>query len=101
MTTGPSKGLLPRPGASDLGPGAAVRGRRPERGSGEGQSGVNLGDGGPDSGTLPLSLPLSLLVIVVSLRREFLSLAVVIWTRHRSSRSARHPALESYLLYAC
>ena len=97
MTTGPSKGLLPRPGASDLGPGAAVRGRRPERGSGEGQSGVNLGDGGPDSGTLPLSL----LVIVVSLRREFFSLAVVIWTRHRSSRSARYPALESYLLYAC
>ena len=51
-------------GASDLGPGAAVRGRRPERGSsGEGQSGVNLGDGGPGSGTLLLSLP----EIVVSL----------------------------------
>ena len=98
MTTGPSKGLLPRPGASDLGPGAAVRGRRPERGSsGEGQSGVNLGDGGPGSGTLLLSLP----EIVVSLHREFFSLAVVIWTRHRSSRSARYPALESYLLYAC
>jgi len=58
---------------------------------------VNLGDGGPDSGTLLLSLP----EIVVSLHREFFSLAVVIWTRHRSSRSARYPALESYLLYAC
>ena len=32
---------------------------------------MNLGNGGPDSGTLPLSLP----EIVVSLRREFFSLA--------------------------
>jgi hypothetical protein len=46
-------------GASNLDPGAAVSGVRPERdSSSEGESGVNLGDGGPDSGTvLPLPLP--------------------------------------------
>jgi hypothetical protein len=53
-------------GASHLVPGAAVRGRCPERGSsGEGESGVNLGDGGPEGGTLSLFPP----EVVVSLRR--------------------------------
>ena len=55
---------------------------------------MNLGDGGPDRSTV---LPLSLPEVVVSLRREFFSLAVVIWARHQSSRWARCPVLESYL----
>jgi hypothetical protein len=54
---------------------------------------VNLRDGGPDScAVLPLSLP----GVAVSLCCEFLGLAVVIRARHRSSRWARCPALESY-----
>jgi hypothetical protein len=37
-------------GGSDVGPGAAFSGRRPERdGSSEGEGGVNLGDSGPDT----------------------------------------------------
>jgi hypothetical protein len=77
------------------GPGAVFSGRRPERGSsGESKGGVNLGDGGPDSGAV---LPVSLPEVLVSLCRQFLGLAVVIWARHRSSRWSRCPALESYL----
>jgi hypothetical protein len=63
-------------GASDLGPGAAFSGRGPNRGGGsQGESGVNLGDSGPDSGAV---LPVSLPEVLVSLLREFLSLAIVI-----------------------
>lgn len=40
---------------------------------------MNLGDGGPDSGAA-----LSLSPYLPSLCGEFLRLAVVIWTRHRS-----------------
>ena len=67
-------------GASGVGPGAAVSGRRPDRGgSSEGEGGVNLGDSGPDSGAvLPVSLPVSLPEVLVSLLGEFLSLAIVI-----------------------
>src|SRR6266487_3862502 len=80
-----------------VGPGAAVGSRRSERGgSSQGEGGVNLRDGGPDSRAfLPLSLP----EVAASLCREFLGLAVVIWARHRSSRWARCPALESYQPY--
>ena len=55
-----------------VGPGAAVRSRRPERGGGDqGEDGVNLGDGGPDSrAVLPLSLP----EVLVSLCGKFLAL---------------------------
>ena len=58
-------------GASDLDPGAAFSGHRPERaGSSEGEGGVNLGDGGPYSGArLPISLP----EVLVSPFCEFLS----------------------------
>ena len=64
-------------GASDVGPGVAFSGRRPERaGSSEGEGGVNLGDGRPYSGAL---LPVSLPEVLASLFCEFLSLAIVIW----------------------
>jgi hypothetical protein len=71
-------------GASDVGPGVAFSGRRPEGGgSSEGEGSVNLGDSGPDSGAL---LSASLPEIFVSLMCEFLGLAIVIGTRHRSSK---------------
>jgi hypothetical protein len=76
-------GVFRKLGASDLVPGAAVGGDRLERGSsGEGESGVDLGDGGPD-GSAVLSLSLS--EVVVGLGCEFFRHAVVIWARHQSS----------------
>ena len=43
---------------------------------------MNLGDSGPDSGAV---LPVSQPEVLVSLRCEFLSLAIVMGARHRSS----------------
>ena len=86
-------------GASDVGPGAAFSGRRPERGRGsQGEGGVNLGHSGPDGGAV---LPVSLPEVLVSLRCEFLGLAIVIGTRYRSSRWDRCPHWSHTCRSAC